>query len=108
MNKKLVAVSSSVLLVLPLMTMAIFVPPGDPVARNFVQVVDGIIRILWPLLAATATIIFFVAAFIFLTANGDPDKVKLARQAVLWGVVGIVAALVAVSVPGIIATFFFS
>ncbi|KKU49534.1 MAG: hypothetical protein UX72_C0052G0007 [Parcubacteria group bacterium GW2011_GWA2_47_10] len=35
------------------------------------------------------------SAFLFLTSGGSEDKVKSARQALLWGLIGIAVALFA-------------
>jgi FtsH-binding integral membrane protein len=46
---------------------------------------------------------FVVAGITFLTANGEPDKLKTARSALLWGTIGIVVAIIAYSIIGIIS-----
>lgn len=48
------------------------------------------------IIAGTLAIIFFVwGGITFMTANGDPEKVKTARQMILWAFVG--ALVVALS-----------
>ena len=105
MNKKLIIALSAVsLMAMPLAAMAAFDPGGTPnsVNLNIVQIINIILNFMWPIFAGFAVIMFLVAGFIFLTASGDPGKVETARQAVLWGVVGVVVGLIAFSIPLII------
>ena len=49
-----------------------------------------------------AVICFVVAGILFLTAQGAPEKLKTAKAAVLWGVVGVVVGIVAFSVIALV------
>jgi hypothetical protein len=52
------------------------------------------------------TIIFvLIAAFGYLTAAGDPEKVKTAGQRLLYAAVAIVVALIAKGLPLIVSSF---
>ena len=104
MNKKLIVASALSTLLLPIAALA-FNPGAVPVSTyTFSQVVDGIVAILWPLIAAATVITFFVAAFFFVTSNGDADKVGTARQALIYGIVGVIVSIIAVSLPSIVRT----
>jgi len=103
MNKKLIIASALSIILLPVVALA-FIAPPIPTQKTFSQVVDGIIGILWPIIAAASIIAFFVAAFFFVTSNGDADKVGTARQALIYGAVGVIVSIVAVSIPTIIKT----
>ncbi|OGZ67207.1 MAG: hypothetical protein A3C58_00235 [Candidatus Staskawiczbacteria bacterium RIFCSPHIGHO2_02_FULL_34_10] len=102
MNKKLIVSSISILLVLPILTLAYVTPPPPGSGYTFEQVVQGAFNIIWPILAAATAVIFLIAAFMFVTSQGDPTKVAAARQAVIWGVVGLIAAIISFSMPNII------
>lgn len=102
MNKKLITSSVCVLLTLPMLTLAYTTPAQPGSGFTFDQVVQGALNIIWPILAAATVVIFLIAAFMFVTSNGDPTKVAAARAAVIWGVVGLIAALIAFSMPNII------
>lgn len=107
MNKKLIAASlSAVLLALPaVMLAAQFNPGGIPNAAPALTIndlVDIIFSILWPVAVAFFIVMFVIAAFQFFTAQGDPEKIKSARNFVIWGVVGVVVALLAWSIPFIV------
>jgi NAD/NADP transhydrogenase beta subunit len=53
-------------------------------------------------MAAAAIVMFIIAAFLFITSNGDPGKVGAARQSIIWAVIGLAVAIVAFSLPYII------
>ena len=105
MNKKIIALVSSVsLIALPLVAMADINPGPAPDQQNIsvTQIVNLVLNFIWPLFVGFAVIMFLIAGFVFLTSQGDPAKVQVARQAVLWGVVGVVIGVIAFSIPFII------
>ncbi len=103
MNKKLIASSVLTLLALPAVILA-FNPGPVPVQHTFSEILDGIIAVLWPAAAAIGAVVFFFAAFTFLTANGDPEKIKVARDTLIWAAVGVIVAVIAISIPTIVRT----
>lgn len=103
MNKKIIVSSiSSVLLSLPTFILA-FSHPDLP--TNFSGGVNALITtflgILWPIAVAFFIVMFVIAGFKFATAAGDPEKVKVARDSVIYGSVGTVVALIAFSIVAI-------
>lgn len=50
---------------------------------------------LYSLLLIIATIFIILAAFNFITAAGDPEKVKTARNYVIYALVGVIVAVLA-------------
>jgi len=103
MNKKIIA-ASVLMLALPLVSMA-FSPGNIPNAVETLKVndlIDIVFSIIWPVVVAFAIIMFILAAFMFFNAQGDPEKIASARNAVIWGVVGMVVALLAFSIPFIV------
>lgn len=111
MNKKLlIAYATTTLLALPLITLGfdtgeVPTPIMDLSISGLIDVVFGII---WPIFIAFSIVMFIIAAFLFFTAQGDPDKVAQARQFVIWGVVGIVVAVIAFSIPFVIKSLIYS
>ncbi len=106
MNKKLIVLlSSTILFVLPIVAFG-FNPGGTPntVILNVTQIVNIILDFIWPIFAGFAVIMFLYAGFLFLTASGEAEKIANARQALLWGTVGVVVGLIAFSIPFIIRT----
>ncbi len=59
--------------------------------------------IVWPIFFSVSVLVFIYAGFLFLTASGDPAKVTIARKLVVWGIVGIVVAIFAFSIEGIVS-----
>ena len=52
-----------------------------------------------------AVIMILWAAFMYITARGDPDKTGDARKAFIWAIVAIVIAVIARGVPTIVGNF---
>ncbi len=101
MNKKIVVSSvSAVLMALPALILAFNPGPvPNPVATlNVGAIIDILFTILWPVAVAFFIVMFVLAAFLFATSQGDPEKTKSARNAVIYGVVGVVVALLAWSI----------
>ena len=102
-NKKLIALSATVIMVAPMFAMAAL---GDPVTPSSTYTLPGIVRgvsrILLTIALVAAALSFIVAAFFFITANGDASKVATGRAAIIYAAVGLVVALVAFSLPSII------
>lgn len=105
MNKILVILSVfGISLVLPIVSWAINFPDLNPGIRNpnIGAAIDSIFYFIWMLFAAFAVGMFIFAGFGYLAAKGDPGKTELAKQAVIWGVVGVVVGLLSLSIPWII------
>jgi len=63
-----------------------------------IDIVDRFITyILWPIFICAVLIMMIYAGFMFVTSRGDPSKVKAARDAVIWTVIGIVVVIFAFS-----------
>ena len=104
MNKKIVALAATTLLLaMPLAALA-FDPGNQPnrVNININQLIDIVFGILWPIVVAFAIIMFVLAGMAFFTAQGDPTKIADARNFVLYGVIGMAVALLAFSLPFIV------
>jgi hypothetical protein len=82
---------------------AINIPPPLMVSTNVVGVINMLFNLIWPPIVAAVVILFIMAGFSFLTAQGDPSKLESARRFALWGIVGIVAILLAFSIMFIIS-----
>ena len=107
MNKKIVTLSALILaalLILPLDIWAAFPELGKGAVIVPTVFFDKIFNFIWPFFLGFAIIMFIVAGFIFLTASGEAGKVKTAKDAVLWGIIGIIVAILSFSIPGIIGT----
>ena len=62
------------------------------------EIMTRVATVVWQLFAGLTVVMFVVAGILFVTSNGEPGKITTARNAVIWGVVGIVVATAAFAV----------
>lgn len=113
MTKKLFSLSVATFLLSPFFALAVaFVPPAPPAIGGIdifaiIPVVIGnIIGFLWIIFGGFAIGMFIYAGFLFLASHGDSSKIKDARNALIWGAVGVAVGLLAQVLPWFIASFF--
>ncbi len=89
MKKSLIAFPVIAFLILPVVVFA----------QNYQtwvsQIMGRIITPVWQFFFGISVIMFVVAGILFATSNGEPGKITTAKNAVIWGVVGIVVATIA-------------
>ena len=80
---------------------------GSPVSTpdKIFQILAGVTRYVYTIFFIVAVIFIIIAAFNFLTAKGDPEKINSARSQILWAVVAIAIALISVGAAQIILLF---
>ncbi len=102
MNKKII--TTLLLLTIPVAALAFNSGTTPNVAPGLVisDLIDVVFYILWPLVVAFSVISFITSAVLFMTAQDDPLRLIQARQALLFGIIGVVVSLLAFSVPFII------
>ncbi len=109
MNKKIITLASaSMLLAFP---MAAFALATIAEPNQVLFTVQGLINTLfsflfWPIVVAFTVFMFIRAGIEFFNAQGDASKVADARNFVVWGVVGMVVILLAVSIPLFVKNLF--
>lgn len=105
MNKKIIA-SSVLTALLTLPTLALGFTAGPVPPSTSTVDINGLIQIvldiLWPIAVAFFIVMFVLAGFLFATAQGDPEKLGQARSAVIYGLVGVVVAVLAFAVVSIV------
>ena len=89
------------LLFIPLLSLA-QVTGAPETGTALTILITKIVNILVALLIAVAAIFIVVAAFGYLTAGGDDEKVKSAKQKLVYAVVAIVVALLAFALPKLV------
>ncbi len=87
------------LLFFPLFVFAI--ESGDDV----IEILEKIIEWLWKVFAVATVIAFLIAGFFYITAAGNPEKITRANKMVLYGIIGVVVALLSMSVVVVIRNF---
>ncbi len=103
MTKNKLALISLITLLLPVVALAqISDTPPNVSISSLSDLGDKIANAAWIVFTIIAVILFVIAGISFLTSQGDPEKVKTARQAFIWGVVGIVVAVLAFTIITIV------
>lgn len=82
------------------------VPPPITSLGGFIGYLCTAINWLFTFLIVLAIVFVLVAAFKYLTAAGDPEKVKAASHQLIYAAVAVAVAIVAKGVPLIIGSFF--
>src|SRR3989338_2131195 len=105
MSKKIIILFVWTGMVLPFIARA-FDPPalGGGEIINVLVLFNRIFSFLWPLFVVFAILMFIFSGYIFLVAKGDPGKIKLAKDALLWGIIGVGVGILAFSLPFIISS----
>ena len=109
MNKKIIAsLTSAVLFALPVMALAIGPLPAEPqgTLTSVVGLINPVLTLMWQVFIALAFIMVFISAFLFITAQGDAEKLGSARQALIWAAVAIAVGIASFSIPFIIYNLF--
>lgn len=98
-NKKLLGfVATTAFLTIPLVVLAV----TDPLTW-ITGIVNRLMQyIVWPIFIGACILMFIYAGFMFVTSHGDPAKIKSARDAVLWAVIGVIVVIFAFSAYTII------
>ncbi len=81
-------------------------PEGAP-TLDILDVLDNITDWLFAILLIVAAIFIIIAGYFFVTATGDPEKTKRARDFVMYALIGVLVGFVAkglVMLVGTIAT----
>lgn len=91
MKKRLIIILFFTALILPVNVLAAL--PNTVTALG-----ENVKAIFWTVFLVFVVVCFIIAGILFMTARGDPQKLLLARAAVIWGVVGVVVGLLSTSV----------
>lgn len=89
---------------LPVLASAQIANLGDrpSISLNLTGLGNKIANAAWVIFTIIAVVMFVIAGIMFLTAAGNADKIAQARQAFLWGVAGIVVAIIAFTIITIV------
>lgn len=103
LNKKIISVATLLLFALPSAAFAALCPTDQGGSVWFNCVLTNLLNIVvWPVFITAAIIMFIYAGILFLTAQGEPDKLSKARHAVIWAAVGIAVGILGYVAVGII------
>lgn len=70
---------------------------GNPLGEGatFHSIIQNVVRFANSLLAPLSTLMVLIAGFLYMTGGGNPEKIKTARQVLIWTLVGIAVVIVA-------------
>lgn len=77
----------------------IYTSPDD-----YVALLRAVVNWFFYILTFVAVIMLFYAAFLYITAGDDDEKLKKARKIIIYGIVALMLALLANGVPILIRT----
>lgn len=66
------------------------------------SVLDSVLNLAYFTSGVVAVIVLIIAGFMYVTSNGDPGKVKTAKNAILYTVVGIIFVLMAAAITAFV------
>jgi len=77
-------------------------------SKNLMETINTIISVVLGVLGILAVAYIIYGGFMFTTAAGDPAKTKKARETIMYGVIGLVVALLAFAIVNFVLTSVFS
>lgn len=101
MDKKIIIFGLLTLLPIIVSAQINFSPPGT-LPENPATALTRIANFVWTIAAGVSVIMLIWAGVMFLTAAGNPQKIKQAQDAFFWGVVGVAVTVIAFSVPALV------
>lgn len=100
------------LVLVALIVLPIFVAQAAPIAQprppssnsivDVWQLINNILDFVWPIFVGSVILMIIFSGFMFVTSAGDPGKMKLAKDALIYAIIGIVVAIFAYSAYQII------
>jgi len=66
-------------------------------ADTFWELMENIVRFLFQLSLFVGALMIVVSAYYFLTSGGDPEKIKTAKNIIIWTLVGIIVLFLSVA-----------
>jgi len=104
----LLSLATLCVLVSPVAALAVYNPINNVSGGQVTDLgglINAILQKLWVVFAGIAVICFLIAGILFLTANGQADKIAAARSSFIWGVAGVVVGIIAYSIIAIVGSF---
>jgi hypothetical protein len=75
---------------------------GGPCVTSITGMIHSVEMAAGLIFGGVAVICFLIAGILFLTAGGEPEKIKQARAAFIWGVAGVIVGILAFSIIAIV------
>jgi len=68
-------------------------------------VLDNILKYIFPLAGLICVVFVIVGGYMWMSAAGDPSRVKAAQNTLTWAIIGLIVVLLAVAVIEVIIRF---
>lgn len=91
---------------LPIIALAQIGGAPPQISTDLTTLGQKIANAVWIVFTIIAVVMFVIAGVLFMTAQGDPDKVQKARSAFLWGVAGVVVGIIAFTIITVVKSVF--
>ena len=67
-------------------------------ADSLTELIHNIVNFLFKISLPIGALMIVISAFYFLTSAGDPEKVKTAKNIIIWTIVGIIVLFLSVAI----------
>lgn len=95
-------IATGVLVLFPLLAFAATRPPGLTSLAQVQNILSTIADWMYTFALIVGVIMFMWGAFLYITANDDSEKMKKAKSTLIFGVIGLVVAMIATGIPEVI------
>lgn len=90
---------------LPFLALAQTPPPTTAPEIDLIKALDTIANLIFWILLVISVIVLIWGGVKFVTSGGDPDKVKEAKNLIMYAIVGVIIALLARGIIKFIITY---
>lgn len=102
MKKILLILASSTALLAPVLALAAVTALPQ---KDIFTIIDNVAKIIYSILIAVAVIFILLGGIQFLTAGGDPEKIKTARDKIMYAVIAIIIGIAAWGIANLVTTW---
>jgi hypothetical protein len=104
MAKKTLFLILSGVLLTPNLVLAQLQPywPGAPRITGIAPLLYNLEFAAWIIFGTVAVISFVISGILFLSSEGQPEKIKTAKAAFIWGIAGVIVGIIAFSIIAIV------
>lgn len=104
-NKKIIIFSFFAFLILPAVALAQNLEFAPPLGETDIKVVIArVIRAVLGVIGSIALLMFFIGGFMWLTAGGNADRIKRAKDILIWSILGLVVIFSAYAIVQFVIT----
>jgi len=105
-SKQLLVSAALAALVLPALTGAVDFNPPAGNGFSVVGIVTLVLNLVWIVAVVFFIVMFVIAGFNFFRANGEAEELRTARNNAIYGVVGVVVAVLGWSMVQVVKSYF--